>query len=242
MFSELAARNAAALQQNAYPGRGIVIGMTADGTKMVQVYFIMGRSENSRNRIFLEENGFVRTKAFDESKLTDPSLIIYYPVRFFGGIHIVSNGDQTDTVFDGMQQGKTFEETLRTREFEPDAPNYTPRITGMTSLIAGDPAYRLSILKSQNMQPDACVRAFYTYEKAIPGYGHMIHTYQQDGNPLPSFNQEPYLMPIPNDMQETCDLYWSMLDEDNRISLLVKQIDIATGKSEIFMINRHLMA
>lgn len=239
MFSEIANRNAARLSANAYPGRGIVIGMTPDGSRLVQIYFIMGRSENSRNRVFLEENGFVRTKAHDESKLTDPSLIIYWPVRAFGSVHLVSNGDQTDTCYGMMQEGATFEDALRTREFEPDGPNWTPRITGMVDLADGAPDYRLSILKSQDMCADRCVRAFWTYEKAIPGVGHFIHTYQENGNPLPSFSGDPCLMPVHGSIAENLEFYWNLLDRDNRISLLVKTISVADGAVEIGMINKH---
>ncbi|HOL84173.1 MAG TPA: IMP cyclohydrolase [Thermoclostridium caenicola] len=238
MYKQIAETNAANLKSNAYPGRGIVLGATEDGRKLAQIYWIMGRSENSRNRVFQEESGFVRTRAFDESKLTDPSLIIYYPVKHHQDVHVVSNGDQTDTVIDYLKAGKSWQEALMTRTFEPDAPNYTPRITGIMDLKAPW-AYALSILKSQDGDEGHCLRHFYFYEKALYGYGHCIHTYQGDGNPLPSFSGEPYIMPVPENPEKACQLYWSLLNEENRISLLAKYIDVETGKFEIRMINRH---
>ena len=239
MFKDIAEKNAANLRKNVYPGRGIVIGATPDGTKLAQIYWIMGRSENSRNRVFKEEDGFVRTKAFDESKIIDPSLIIYYPVKYFAGVHIVSNGDQTDTALDFIKMGKGFTKALLTREFEPDAPNFTPRITGIVELNSMN-GYTLAILKSQDGDSDYCIRNFYHYEKLIPGYGHCIHTYQGDGNPLPSFCGDPYIMPIPDDAKKACDLYWSLLNEENRVSLLAKYIDLKTGNFEIEIINKHI--
>ena len=238
MFRSIAEINAANLRKNTYPGRGIVLGATQDGTKLAQIYWIMGRSQNSRNRVFQEESGFVRTRAFDESKLTDPSLIIYYPVKHHRDIHVVSNGDQTDTVIEFLKAGNTWNEALMTREFEPDAPNFTPRITGIMDLKASW-AYALSILKSQDGNDQHCLRHFYYFEKPIHGYGHCIHTYQGDGNPLPSFSGEPYIMPIPEDAKKACQYYWSLLDEENRISLLAKYIDRGIGEFEISMINRH---
>lgn len=239
MFKNIAEKNATNLRKNTYPGRGIVIGATQDGLKLAQIYWIMGRSENSRNRIFVEESGYVRTKAFDESKITDPSLIIYYPVKDFAQIHIVSNGDQTDTVLDYIKMGKGFTKGLMTREFEPDPPNFTPRITGITDLNSQNP-YTLSILKSQNSNSGYCGRYFYHYDKVIPGYGHCIHTYQGDGNPLPSFSGEPYIMPIPDDADKACQVYWSLLNKENRVSLLAKYIDIKTGEFIISIINKHI--
>ena len=235
MLNELANSNLNNLKQNAYPGRGIIIGKTPDDKCLVQVYWIMGRSANSRNRVFVNENGNVKTKLFDESKATDPSLIIYYPVRFHNNIHIVSNGNQTDTVYEFMKSGKSFEDALLTREYEPDEPNFTPRITGITE-VGGKCSYKLSILKAQN--PGYCVRNFFHYEKAIPGFGHCLHTYSQDGNPLPSFSGEPYLLSIPGDMDETADMFWSALNEENRISLLVKYIDAGSGEVSIKIINK----
>lgn len=238
MYKDIAEANAARLKKNAYPGRGIVLGLTGDGTKLAQIYWIMGRSQNSRNRVFHEESGFVRTKAFDESKLTDPSLIIYYPVKHFGNFHVVSNGDQTDTVIEYIKAGHYWIDALMTREFEPDAPNFTPRITGVMDLDAPW-AYALSILKSQDGEARHCLRYFYYYEKPVAGFGHCIHTYQGDGNPLPSFCGEPYIMPVPGSAKEACEYYWSLLDEENRISILAKYIDIETGQFEISIINRH---
>lgn len=238
MLMQIAQKNAENLKNNLYPGRGIVLGLSKDGTKLFQIYWIMGRSENSRNRVFIEENGFVRTQAYDESKLIDPSLIIYFPLKNIGKYHIVSNGDQTDTVFDYLSSGKTFEAALMTRSFEPDSPNFTPRITGIMEL-GGRNAYSMAILKTQGGEPNTCVRNFYHYEKAISGLGHCIHTYECDGDVLPSFNGEPYLMPIPDSAETALSTYWDMLNQDNRISLLVKTIEAKTGKVEIRIKNRH---
>lgn len=238
MLSQIAAENAEKLKANPYPGRGIVIGATPDGKKLVQIYWIMGRSENSRNRVFVRENDFVRTKAYDETKLTDPSLIIYYPLKTFEKCHIISNGDQTDTVYDYLKSGSGFEEALMTRTFEPDAPNFTPRITGIIEL-EGTNAYSLAIVKTQGGDPETCVRSFFHYEKAIPGFGHCIHTYSEDGDPLPSFEGEPYLMPVPDSALKAVDMYWDLLNPFNRISLLVKTIDLETGSIEILIKNRH---
>lgn len=237
-MKQIAMENAGKLKKNKYPGRGIVLGASEDGKKLFQIYWIMGRSENSRNRVFIEENGFVRTKAYDESKLTDPSLIIYYPLKSFKNFHIISNGDQTDTVYDYLKSGKSFEDALMTRTFEPDGPNYTPRITGLTE-PCGKNAYTLSILKTQNGDPDTCIRNFFYYEKPVPGLGHCIHTYDGDGKVLPSFSGEPYVVPVPNCIEEALDYYWDLLDPDNRISILVKTIDIETVKVEIKIKNRH---
>ncbi|HHU89858.1 MAG TPA: inosine monophosphate cyclohydrolase [Clostridiaceae bacterium] len=238
MLKRIAQNNADKLKKNVYPGRGMVLGLSEDGTKLFQIYWIMGRSENSRNRIFVEEDGFVRTRAYDESKLIDPSLIIYYPIKSIGNYHIVSNGDQTDTVFDYISSGKNFEAALMTRSFEPDAPNYTPRITGIMDL-GGKNAYALSILKTQGGDPNTCVRNFFNYEKPIKGLGHCIHTYECDGEVLPSFIGEPYLMPIQVSADSALDAYWAILNQDNIISLLVKTIDINTGEVEIKIKNRH---
>lgn len=213
------------LSTNSYPGRGIVLGESPDGSAFVQVYWIMGRSENSRNRIFeLDADGSVRTKAHDESKLTDPSLIIYFPARTVSGAHIITNGDQTDTVANAIKAGGSFESALFTREFEPDAPNFTPRISGITY---ADGRHTLSILKTA--QNDSaligCQRQFFHYEKAVPGMGHFISTYATDGNPIPSFAGEPQWMPIAESAEATLDQYWNALDANNRVSLLVKWID-----------------
>lgn len=227
------------LKENSYPGRGIVIGRSADGKHAVTAYFIMGRSENSRNRVFVTEGEGIRTQAFDPSKLTDPSLIIYAPVRVLGNKTIVTNGDQTDTIYDGMDRQMTFEQSLRCREFEPDGPNYTPRISGVMHIENGNYSYAMSILKSDNGNPDACLRYTFAYEKAIPGEGRFIHTYKCDGNPLPSFEGEPKLVQIPNDMKEFTDLLWNSLNEENKVSLFVRYIDIATGKYETTIVNKN---
>lgn len=227
------------LKSNAYPGRGIVIGKSADGTKAVAAYFIMGRSENSRNRVFVEDGEGIRTQAFDPAKLTDPSLIIYAPVRVLGNKTIVTNGDQTDTIYDGMDHQLTFEQSLRTREFEPDAPNYTPRISGIMHIENGSYNYAMSILKSNQGDPDSCQRFTFAYENPKAGEGHFIHTYQCDGNPLPSFAGEPKPVTIPDDIAEFTDMLWSSLNEENKVSLFVRFIDIATGKYETKIVNKN---
>lgn len=227
------------LQENSYPGRGIIIGRSADGKKAVTAYFVMGRSENSRNRVFVEDGEGIRTQAFDESKLTDPSLIIYAPVRVLGNKTIVTNGDQTDTIYEGMDRQMTFEQSLRSREFEPDAPNYTPRISGIMHVEGGKFNYAMSILKSRNGDPGSCCRYTFAYENAVPGEGHFIHTYMHDGNPLPSFEGEPKRIAIPDDMDAFADTLWSSLNEDNKVSLFVRYIDIATGTYESKIINKN---
>lgn len=227
------------LKKNAYPGRGIAIGRSSDGKYAVSAYFIMGRSVNSRNRVFVEDGEGIRTQAFDESKLSDPSLIIYAPVRVLGNKTIVTNGDQTDTVYDGMKAGKTFEESLRCREFEPDGPNYTPRISGLMTIENGKYSYDMSILKSNNGNPDACNRYTYSYENPIAGEGRFIHTYMQDGNPLPTFEGEPKWIEIEGGIDDFADKVWNSLNEDNKVSLFVRFIDIATGKYETRIFNKN---
>lgn len=223
-----------------YPGRGIVIGRSADGTKAVIAYFIMGRSENSRNRVFVETEDGIRTQAFDPSKLVDPSLIIYAPVRTLGNKTIVTNGDQTDTIYDLMNQQLTFEQALRTREFEPDGPNYTPRISGIVKCSDGGMNYAMSILKSADGNPDCCERYTFTYEKPIAGLGRFIHTYMSDGNPLPSFEGEPTLVEIGNDDIDTFAVkIWNALNDENKVSLFVRYIDIATNKADSRIINKN---
>lgn len=225
------------LKSNSYPGRGIIIGKSPDGKKAVTAYFIMGRSENSRNRVFVEDGEGIRTQAFDPSKLTDPSLIIYAPVRVLGNKTIVTNGDQTDTIYEGMDHQLTFEQSLRSREFEPDAPNYTPRISGV---VLPDGSYKLSILKSFNGDPDCCCRYFYEYDKPVAGYGHFIHTYMGDGNPLPSFEGEPELVAIESEnAEEFAGLIWDSLNEENKVSLFVRYIDLASGGTDDIIINKH---
>lgn len=227
------------LQENAYPGRGIVIGKTPDGQKAVTAYFIMGRSENSRNRVFVTEGEGIRTEAFDPSKLVDPSLIIYAPVRVLGENTIVTNGDQTDTIYDGLANGLTFEQSLRSREFEPDGPNYTPRISGLMHIQDGNYAFAMSILKSNQGNPEACNRYTYTYENPVAGEGRFIHTYMHDGNPLPSFEGEPKLVEISGDIDTFTEKVWKSLNEDNKVSLFVRFIDIATGVYETRIVNKN---
>ena len=225
------------LQSNPYPGRGIVLGRSADDTKAVIAYFIMGRSENSRNRVFVETPDGIRTQAFDPTKMTAPSLIIYNPVRVFGASIIVTNGDQTDTIREGLAAGKTFSQALHTRTFEPDEPNYTPRISG---LVKKDGDYVLSILKSADGDPASCRRYFYAYEKPLAGQGHFIHTYMGDGNPLPSFEGEPEQIAITSETpEEFAQLIWNSLNEENKVSLFVRYIDIMTGNWETVILNKH---
>lgn len=227
------------LKNNAYPGRGIVIGRSADGKHAVTAYFIMGRSSNSRNRVFVTEGEGIRTEAFDPSLLEDPSLIIYAPVRVLGNETIVTNGDQTDTVFDGRKEGLTFEQSLRSREFEPDGPNFTPRISGLLHVEDGAFDYSLSILKSNDGDPSCCNRYTFTYDKPIAGQGHFIHTYMHDGNPLPSFCGEPKKVEIPDDIESFASMLWESLNEENKVSLFVRYIDIATGAYETKIINKN---
>ena len=227
------------LKDNAYPGRGIVIGKSEDGMKAVTAYFIMGRSSNSRNRIFVGEGEGIRTEAFDASKLEDPSLIIYAPVRVLGGKTIVTNGDQTDTVYQGLERGMSFEESLRSRKFEPDGPNYTPRISGVMCVENGRFDYAMSILKSNNGNPDACLRYTFSYENPAAGEGHFIHTYMHDGNPLPSFQGEPKRISIPDDIEAFTQLLWDSLNEDNKVSLFVRYIEIQSGTYETKIVNKH---
>lgn len=230
----------ALLSENTYPGRGIVIGKTADGKHAAIAYFIMGRSENSRNRIFEEnEDCGIRTRAYDESKLVDPSLIIYSPVRKLGDDLIVTNGDQTDTVYDFIKEGKTFEEALRTRTFEPDAPNFTPRISGIATVADGDFSYKLSILKSDDGNDASVQRFFYEYAQPVAGKGHFIHTYRCDGNPIPSFSGDPEPVEIPNDLGVFTAMIWKSLNEQNKVSLFTRFIDLTTGEYETRIINKH---
>ena len=227
------------LSSTSYPGRGIVIGRSKDGKKAVTAYFIMGRSSNSRNRVFVEEGEGIRTEAFDPSKLEDPSLIIYAPVRVLGNTTIVTNGDQTDTVYEGMKAGESFEESLRCREFEPDAPNYTPRISGILNVADGKFDYAMSILKSNNGNPECCNRYTFTYDNPIAGEGHFIHTYMQDGDPLPSSEGEPTLVDVDDDIDAFTASVWSYLNPDNKVSLFVRFIDIATGEYETRIVNKN---
>ena len=227
------------LKANPYPGRGIIIGRSKDGRHAVVAYFIMGRSENSRNRIFVPEGEGIRTQAFDPSKLTDPSLIIYAPVRVLGNWTIVTNGDQTDTIYELMDKGQTFERALATRTFEPDAPNYTPRISGLMHIEEGKYEYALSILKSHNGDPKCCNRYTFTYDHAKAGEGHFIHTYKCNEDPLPSFEGEPKWVTIPDDIDGLTSLLWKSLNEENKVSLFVRYIEIETGKYETRIINKN---
>ena len=227
------------LSSTTYPGRGIILGTSEDGKYAVCAYFIMGRSENSRNRVFVEEGEGIRTQAFDESKMEDPSLIIYAPVRVRGTSTIVTNGDQTDTIYELMQAGQSFEESLRTREFEPDAPNYTPRISGIMNVDDGQYDFALSILKSNHGDPSSCQRFTYTYENPKAGEGYFIHTYQGDGNPLPSFEGEPTQVNISGDINKFTDDVWASLNSDNKVSLFTRYIDIATGAKETRIYNKN---
>ncbi len=227
------------LSGNTYPGRGIVIGVSEDGASAVTAYFIMGRSGNSRNRVFVEEGQGIRTQAFDPSKMVDPSLIIYAPVRVLGEHTIVTNGDQTDTIYDGLSAGKTFEESLRSREFEPDGPNYTPRISGIMNVKDAAFDYQLSILKSDDGDPSACCRYTYAYENPKAGVGHFIHTYARNEEPLPSFEGEPKKVDICGDIDAFTELVWTNLNEDNKVSLFVRYIDIATGETQTRIMNKN---
>ena len=225
------------LSATTYPGRGIVLGKSADARCFYIAYFIMGRSENSRNRIFEIDGRGIRTKAFDESKMVDPSLIIYAPVRVCGDVTIVTNGDQTDTIYDALEAGKTFEEALRSRTFEPDAPNFTPRISGVVEPKAD--RYRLSILKSADGDPASTRRDFFDYDAPRPGEGHFIHTYQQDGNPLPSFEGEPVPVTIEGDLETFSCTVWDNLNADNKVSLFTRSIDLETGAVTSLLFNKH---
>ena len=228
------------LAGNSYPGRGIVIGKSKDGKHAVTAYFIMGRSENSRNRVFVEDGEGIRTQAFDPSKLSDPSLIIYAPVRVLGNKTIVTNGDQTDTIYELMDKQQTFEQALRTREFEPDAPNYTPRISGIMHIEKGSYNYAMSILKSNNGNPDACNRYTFAYQNPVAGEAHFIHTYMGDGNPLPSFEGEPKWVELDGDIDTFTNMVWENLNEENKVSLFVRYIDIATGEYETRIVNKNV--
>ena len=225
------------LQGNAYPGRGIILGRTPDNKKNVIAYFIMGRSENSRNRVFVETEDGIRTEAFDPSKMVDPSLIIYHPVRVLGGTTIVTNGDQTDTIRDALAEGKSYIDALRTRRFEPDEPNFTSRIS---AVMNEDGSYALSILKYFHSDPDACKRFFFEYDKPVKGRGHFIHTYMCDGNPLPFFRGEPKCVFVEDTPIDTyADQLWNALDENNKISLFVRYINLKTCENQTVIKNKH---
>ena len=223
------------LASNTYPGRGIVLGMLPDGKTSVAAYFIMGRSVNSRNRVFMEEPDGIRTEAFDPSKLSDPSLIIYHPVRQIGRSLIVTNGDQTDTIRDFMERGETLEQALRTREFEPDGPNWTPRISG---LVQPDGSYKLSILKSADPEGSACTRHFFEYP-ALKGVGHFLHTYETNGDPIPTFFGEPERVALEGDIDTFTAAVWDNLNEDNKISLFVRFTNVETGEFQQRILNKN---
>ena len=227
------------LGSKSYPGRGIVIGRSADGKYAVIAYFIMGRSSNSRNRIFVADGDGLRTKAYDESKLEDPSLIIYAPVRVLGNQTIVTNGDQTDTARDGLAAGKSFEQSLKCRCYEPDGPNYTPRISGVVTRTEGDFEYEISILKSADGNPDSHHRFTFSYSPAVAGEGHFISTYEDDGNPLPSFSGEPVRVEIGDDLDAFSGKIWEALDDNNKVSLFTRFINISDGSFETRIINKH---
>ncbi len=226
------------MENNPYPGRGIALGLSEDGKSAVIAYFIMGRSENSRNRIFVETEDGIRTEAFDPSKLSDPSLIIYAPVRKIGSRTIVTNGDQTDTVYDYLSIGKGFADALRTRTFEPDAPNYTPRISGLIAAGSGETRYMLSILKSNGGNPESPQRFCFEYPSPQAGEGHLIHTYKGDGSPLPSFEGEPVPVELSGGIDEFTDKLWASLNEDNKVSLYTSYINIQTGEAETRIVNK----
>ena len=226
------------IKGNSYVGRGIVIGKSADGKKAVIAYFIMGRSENSRNRVFIEKGDEVIINAYDPSKLADPTLIIYSPIRKWGNSLIVTNGDQTDTIYDFIKEGKSFENALETREFEPDAPNLTPRISGIIDFKGNDFTYKLSILKSADPKGTACNRYTFSYAPTA-GVGQFIHTYNCDGNPIPTFTGEPERVNIPDDIDAFTDELWANLDENNKVSLYVRYIDLESGKAENRLINKN---
>ena len=227
------------LKNNPYPGRGIVIGKSADGKSAVTAYFIMGRSVNSRNRVFVEDGNGIRTEAHDPSKLEDPHLIIYAPVRVLGNKTIVTNGDQTDTIYDLMNKQMTFEQALRTREFEDDAPNFTPRISGIMKTGDGEYNYALSILKSADGDDSSCQRFTFSYNNPKSGFGHFIHTYMGDGKPLPSFEGEPKKVVIEDNIDDFTAKLWDALNEDNKVSLFVRYIDLETGTTDSRIVNKN---
>lgn len=223
------------LRKNPYPGRGVVLGVTPDGRQSAALYFIMGRSANSRNRVFVQEPDGIRTQARDPEKMEDPSLVIYHPVRRVGRSLIVTNGDQTDTILEYLERGQTLEQALRSREFEPDSPNWTPRISG---LLSPDGGYKLSILKSADEKGSACLRQFFEYP-GQPGLGHFIHTYVQDGSPLPTFEGEPERVEIGQDMEYFARQVWESLNEENKISLFVQYTSLETGEACQLIFNKY---
>ena len=238
-LQEPARQNFQRLISNPYPGRGIVIGKIKDADEFVQIYWIMGRSPNSRNRIFVQEaSGFVRTEVFDKSQPHDPSLIIYYALKHAGSNHVVTNGHQTDTITDALSRGKTFEQGLDPWQFEPDAPNYTPRIAGRVEITGETARYTLACLKCQANDPKYFTRQYFYYETAVDGYGHLITTYRGDGNPLPAFSGEPVLVPLAADIGRIADEYWAALNAENRVALAVKTINVRDNTFSIRIVNR----
>ncbi|WBW97225.1 IMP cyclohydrolase [Oceanirhabdus sp. W0125-5] len=237
--AEFESNNIKRIQENIYPGRGIIIGKTPNNNFYVQVYWIMGRSNNSRNRIFEKYDNCVKTKAFDEKKLEDPTLIIYNPIKQLDYYHIVGNGDHTDTIYDYLCNSKTFEKSLESRYFEPDDPHYTPRISGIINNNLDNPHYKLSILKSINNNSEFCQRSFYNYENFISGYGHCIHTFKSDGHPLPSFDGEPFLVKLFDDIDENLNHFWNSLNQQNKVSLLVKYISVHSNEVTIKIKNKN---
>jgi len=228
------------VRENPYPGRGIVLGLGSDGGCAVVAYFIMGRSENSRNRVFIEKDGGIVTEAFDPAKLTDPSLIIYQPVRVcVGGVTVVTNGDQTDTIAEHLAHGKSFEEALRTRTFEPDAPNYTPRISGMLEVRDGRVRYKHALLRSCGGDPESPQRFFFEYPEPRRGEGHFLHTYAMDGDPLPSFVGEPKCVAIGGDLDAFTVALWESLNADNKVSLFVRFVNVKTGQAQTRILNKN---
>ena len=228
------------LSNNAYPGRGILLGKDETGTHAVIAYFIMGRSVNSRNRVFVQDGDGIRTQAYDDSKLVDPSLVIYAPVRVLGDTTIVTNGDQTDTVYDALKAGGDFESALRTRCFEPDGPNWTPRISGTVRVANGEVFYKLSILKAGDAEGSFCVRQTFEYPDCKPGQGLFLHTYQCDGNPIPSFEGEPEHVDVRGDIDEFTSLVWENLNADNKVSLFVRTISLADGAVQTRIVNKNV--
>ena len=231
--------NLDALRNSRYPGRGIIIGQTPDARHFVQVYWIMGRSAGSRNRVFVAENETVRTRAFDESVLENPSLVVYRPIRVLNACHIVSNGDHTDTIFDAIRDGGSFESALDTRTFEPDPPIFTPRIAGIVDLDDSGAAYRIGILKALAGNDGSTSRRYFSYDTAIPGIGHCITTYRDDGDPPPAFSGEPYAVELHDGIDTNRDFYWNLLDEANRVSLLVKFIEVESGNTDLRIVNKY---
>lgn len=239
-MKDTANRNFELLTKKTYPGRGIIIGASSDAESIFQIYWIMGRSPNSRNRVFvLGNDGSVRTKAHDPALLTDPSLVIYYPVRNFDHTHIISNGDQTDTIYDYLERGNTFEAAMDSREYEPDGPNYTPRIAGVSDISKKSIRYKLAIAKTLFNNGDYPVHQYFHYQALLPGFGHMITTYEDDSSPLESFRGEPRLVPVHDSIDKNLTAYWDALDNDNRVSLMVKQIDLASAKANVIIVNKN---